>query len=213
MNKFLILLLTSFLWACNGGEKETTSTSTANIEKDLQTKLINAQEGDLIEIPEGRFNFTRTLSLDGVSGVTIKGAGMDKTILSFKGQIDGAEGLSIKADGITLEGFTVEDTKGDAIKISNSKDVTMRKINTTWTDGAKETNGGLPRLRRWRLTQAPRRRSAAPQQRLQQAPSSGDQNTTGGLLRLRKRRLTQAPRRLTAAPQRMLMLAPVSSTP
>jgi len=32
--------------------------------------------------------------------VTIKGKGKDKTILSFKGQKDGAEGLRITADGV-----------------------------------------------------------------------------------------------------------------
>lgn len=113
-----------------------------SIEKDLQTELINAKAGDVINIPEGKFTFSRSLSLNDIPNVTIKGAGMDKTILSFKGQIDGAEGMLIKADGITLEDFTVEDSKGDAIKIQDSKDVVIRNVNTTWTDGAKETNGG-----------------------------------------------------------------------
>lgn len=67
---------------------------------------------------------------------------MDKTILSFLDQATGSEGLKItKADGIVLEGFTVQDTKGDAIKIQNTNGVTLRDVNTTWTGGAKETNG------------------------------------------------------------------------
>lgn len=140
MKYILSALVVAFLYAC--GPKPAAETANAEYEKELQTLLINASDGDVIEIPEGRFSFSRTLSLDGIPNVTIKGAGMDKTILSFKDQIDGAEGLMIKADGITLEDFTVEDTKGDAIKVSHSENVTFRNINTTWTGGALATNGG-----------------------------------------------------------------------
>lgn len=143
MNKFItVMLLAVAMWSCKSGGDKPSSATSESIEKELQTKLINATAGDVIEIPEGRFAFSRTLSLDGIPDVTIRGAGMDKTFLTFKDQIDGAEGLHIKADGITLEGFTVEDTKGDAIKVSNSTGVTFRYVNTTWTGGAKETNGG-----------------------------------------------------------------------
>ncbi|MEZ5007031.1 MAG: parallel beta-helix domain-containing protein [Chitinophagales bacterium] len=135
----LMLMVVIAFSACNN--EKTTKVTTDNIEKELQTKLINAKDGDIIEIPEGRFSFTRSLSLNDVPNVTIKGAGMDKTFLSFKDQIDGAEGIRIKADGITVEGFTIEDSKGDAIKIQDSKNVVIRAINATWTEGAKETNG------------------------------------------------------------------------
>jgi hypothetical protein len=40
--------------------------------------------GDVIEIPEGKFHVDRTLSLI-ANGVTIRGKGMDKSILSFTG--------------------------------------------------------------------------------------------------------------------------------
>ncbi|MEZ5023289.1 MAG: parallel beta-helix domain-containing protein [Chitinophagales bacterium] len=135
----LMLMVVIAFSACNN--EKTTKVTTDNIEKELQTKLINAKDGDIIEIPEGRFSFTRSLSLNDVPNVTIKGAGIDKTFLSFKDQIDGAEGIRIKADGITVEGFTIEDSKGDAIKIQDSKNVVIRAINATWTEGAKETNG------------------------------------------------------------------------
>jgi parallel beta-helix repeat protein len=140
MKKYLILLVAVSLFGCKPKTTETTTVN-AEYEKELQTLLINAKDGDVIEIPEGTFSFTRSLSLTDVPNVTIKGAGKEKTILSFKGQIDGAEGLIIKADGITIEGFTVADSKGDAIKIQNSTNVVIRDINTTWTGGALETNG------------------------------------------------------------------------
>ena len=53
----------------------------------LQAALIEAKAGDMVDIGAGRFDLTDGLSLD-VNGVTIRGAGPDKTILSFKGQQD-----------------------------------------------------------------------------------------------------------------------------
>ncbi|MEO7175344.1 MAG: hypothetical protein ABIV51_05805, partial [Saprospiraceae bacterium] len=54
----------------------------AAFEKDLQRKLIMAEEGETIEIPAGTFQCSKTLSLDGKKKIRIKGAGMDKTQLS-----------------------------------------------------------------------------------------------------------------------------------
>ncbi len=130
----LIFLITI---GCNSTEK------TENFADDLQKQLIEAKEGDVIEMPAGTFEFTRPLSFQDVPNVTIKGAGKKKTILSFKGQIEGGEGFIVKkADGITLQGFTVQDTKGDAIKVQGCKNVTLRDLETTWTTGKSEKNGG-----------------------------------------------------------------------
>ena len=113
-----------------------------NFEKDLQTLLITADSGSVIIMPEGNFDLSRSISMDGVPGLTLKGAGKDKTVLSFKGQVQGAEGLLMKGDNLTLEGFTVEDSKGDGIKIQDANGVILRDLNVTWTNGADSTNGG-----------------------------------------------------------------------
>jgi hypothetical protein len=52
----------------------------------LQEALIMAQAGDIVELAAGRYDFKATLSLD-VENVTIRGAGQDKTILSFKTKV------------------------------------------------------------------------------------------------------------------------------
>ena len=86
--------------------------------KRAQAAMINAKPGDVIEFGAGRFDFRSTLSLD-VSGVTIRGQGPDKTILSFKdqGQGTGGEGLLVTSkENVTLQDFAVEDARGDAIK-------------------------------------------------------------------------------------------------
>lgn len=113
-----------------------------DFQKALQEKLINAQNGDVIELPEGIFQLSKTLFLEGLNDITIKGQGKDKTFLSFKGQDEGSEGLYISnVKNITLIDFTIEDAKGDNIKIKGGDGVVIRNINARWTDGAKETNG------------------------------------------------------------------------
>lgn len=112
----------------------------ANYQKVLIERLLDAKPGDVIEIPAGRFAFDRSLTLR-VDGVTIRGAGMDKTILSFKGQKTGAEGLLVNAGNFTLENLAIEDTKGDGLKVNEGKNITVRGVRVEWTGGPKTSNG------------------------------------------------------------------------
>ena len=110
------------------------------VQFELQEALILAEPGQVIELAEGIYEMTMGLSLD-IDGVTIRGAGMDKTILSFKEQDAGSEGLLITSDNVTLEDFAVEDTRGDAIKSNGADQITFRRVRTEWTDGPKASNG------------------------------------------------------------------------
>jgi len=109
-------------------------------QKVLIERLLDAKAGDVIEIPAGRFAFDRSLTLR-VDGVTIRGAGMDKTILSFKGQKTGAEGLLVNAGNFTLENLAIEDTKGDGLKVNEGENITIRGVRVEWTGGPKTSNG------------------------------------------------------------------------
>jgi parallel beta-helix repeat protein len=112
--------------------------------KQAQTAMIKARPGETIEFGPGRFEFVSTLSLD-VSRVTVRGQGPDKTVLSFKnqGQGTGGEGLLITSkEGVTLADLAVEDAKGDAIKASGTKGLSLRDLRIEWTGGPAETNGG-----------------------------------------------------------------------
>lgn len=139
-----IVALAILLSQCHSDSKTEASGGAVNEEMyaQLQQQLLDAQPGTVIKIPEGTFEFDRPLSLDGISNVTIQGAGKDKTILSFKNQKVGAEGLKITADSVTVQDLTILDTKGDCIKIQDSKQVTLINVKTAWSGGAKETNGG-----------------------------------------------------------------------
>ena len=129
------------LFSCKQEVETIASEVSTDLYEQIQEKLIDAKDGDIIEIPEGKFLFDRPLSLDGIPNVTIKGAGMEKTIISFKDQQAGAEGLKVTANNVTLDGFTIQDTKGDAIKLQDCVGVTIRNVKTTWTGGTNDTNG------------------------------------------------------------------------
>ncbi|MCG8413718.1 MAG: right-handed parallel beta-helix repeat-containing protein [Pseudomonadales bacterium] len=111
-----------------------------SFEESLQLQLIEAQPGDVIEIPAGTHELTRSLSLT-VPGVTIRGAGMDQSILSFANQAQGAEGLLVTADDFVIEDLAIEDTIGDALKVNESTNVTIRNVRTEWTNGPDSGNG------------------------------------------------------------------------
>lgn len=141
----LLLVLTILLGACSG-ESDPALTANANAEADnayqekLMTQLIEAKAGDVIEIPAGTFHFNRGLTLS-ADGVTIRGQSMDKTILSFANQVQGAEGLFVGANDFTIEDLAIEDAKGDGLKINDGKNIVIRRVRVEWTGGPATENG------------------------------------------------------------------------
>lgn len=128
------------LAACSQGPSEPAAEIDTSYQDELQLALLDARPGDIITIPAGMHSLDRGLSLTADS-VTIRGEGMDASVLSFKGQIAGAEGLLITGDNVVLENFAVEDAKGDAIKISDTEGVTIRGVRVEWTGEPKTENG------------------------------------------------------------------------
>lgn len=114
----------------------------SDIQKQLQTQFITVEDGGTITIPSGKYTLSKPLWLDGKKHVTIKGAGMDETVLSFKNQKEGAEGIKItNAENITLQDLSVQDTKGDAVKTQEVDKIQFIKVKTEWTGRAKKSNG------------------------------------------------------------------------
>lgn len=106
----------------------------------LQSALINAVPGDVIQLAEGKFVFDTELNVVS-DNVTIRGAGPQKTILSFRKQNAGSNGLVATGNAFVIEDLAVEDTVGNAVKVLGAKDVTFRRVRVEWTDGPKTTNG------------------------------------------------------------------------
>jgi parallel beta-helix repeat protein len=106
----------------------------------LQEALILAAPGDEIVLGEGRFTLTDGLSLD-VDGVTLRGAGMDATVLDFTNQQGAGEGLLVTSDNVTLRDFAVENPKGDGIKSKGADMIVYSGIRVEWMGEPKATNG------------------------------------------------------------------------
>lgn len=106
----------------------------------IQTALLDAKPGDVVQLAAGRYELTDGLSLD-VDDVTVKGAGPEATVLSFKGQKGAGEGLLVTSDRVTVRDLGVEDTKGDGVKSKGSDQISFVNVRVEWTGGPKETNG------------------------------------------------------------------------
>lgn len=140
MRNFFILIPLFLLLACTSQEEDPRNWK--SIEKDLQAQFITTIDSSVILIPEGHFIFRKSLLMDGKKSITIKGAGADKTILSFIAQEEGAEGMKISnCENIILEDFTIEDSKGDNIKITDVNGIILRRVKSIWTGEPKEENG------------------------------------------------------------------------
>ncbi len=111
-----------------------------DVQTRIQEELILAEPGTIIELEEGVYELTQGLSLD-VEDVTLRGAGMNRTVLDFKNQEAGAEGLYITSDGVVVEDLAIQDTKGNAIKSHSADQIAYRRVKTEWTGGPKPTNG------------------------------------------------------------------------
>ena len=132
---FLILMFTLSI-----NSKEIIIKAGPNAHERLQEAMILMKDGDTLIIDSGNYIFEDGLSLD-VDNVTIKGKGMNETILDFKDQKTGAQGLLVTSDKVTLEGFSIMDAKGDALKVIGSKGINMINLKTEWTGGPKSSNG------------------------------------------------------------------------
>ena len=131
MKKTIAVVATTLLFAC---------AEQVPFEESFRAALETAQPGDVIEIPAGTFSFDRSLIMN-TDGVTIRGQGMDESILSFKGQLAGAEGLSVSASDFTIEDLAIEDAIGDALKVNEGSNIIIRRIRTEWTNGPDVNNG------------------------------------------------------------------------
>jgi parallel beta-helix repeat protein len=142
MNKAFAIILCGLAAGCgNQGEApQGLSADDQAFQKKLQEQFLDAKPGTVIEIPAGKHSLDRVLTLR-ANGVTIRGEGSAKSILSFKHEVSGPEGMLVYANDFTIEHLAIEDTKGDGLKINDGENVTIRDVRVEWTGGPKTTNG------------------------------------------------------------------------
>lgn len=142
MRKALLLLLVGMVLLSCDTESYEPEREYTDLQQRTLSAFILAEDSTVIELPEGHFLFTNSLILDGKKYVIIKGQGIDKTILSFKGQQEGAEGIRISnCKNIIIEDLTVEDAAGDNIKVTDTDGITLRRVKSAWTGEVSEKNG------------------------------------------------------------------------
>ena len=138
--KYYLILLPVLFLISNVFSKEIIIEPGENAHERLQEAMILMEEGDTLLIKSGYYSFEDGLSLD-IDGVTVIGEGMDKTILDFKNQQSGAQGLLVTSNKVTLKDFAILDAKGDALKVIGAMGINMINLRTEWTGGPKSTNG------------------------------------------------------------------------
>ncbi len=151
MPKIYYLFIAILISSCSSNSNtksvqinDLTKASQADVEK-LVEQFIDAQKGSTINIPEGYYELNTQLILDNVENVSVIGAGMRKTVISFKNLKTGGEGMKISGKKLLLQGFTVIDAPGDDIKTQHCDGITFRDINATWShqDLAKSGTYGI----------------------------------------------------------------------
>ena len=104
--------------------------------------MILVEDGGVVELGEGSFSISGTLSLEGKKNVTIRGKGIGKTVLNFKAQQTGAEGIRVSnGENITIEDLSIQDARGDCIKTMDVKGITFRRVWAGWTGRMSAKNG------------------------------------------------------------------------
>ena len=106
----------------------------------LQERMINSVPGDVIQLEAGTYQFEGQLDVT-CANLTIRGRGQDKTVLSFRGQNVGSEGLVATGDAFVIEDLAIEDSVGNAIKVLGADGVVFRRVRTEWTRGPHADNG------------------------------------------------------------------------
>ena len=112
----------------------------ATFQKHLEEQLLNARAGTVIEVPPGRYQLDAALTVR-PGGITVRGAGIDRTVLSFKHAASAAAGILVGADGFTIESLAIEDSKGDALAVRDADHLTVRAVRASWSVGPQPGNG------------------------------------------------------------------------
>lgn len=147
-NPYLGLVFSlSIFYSCSSSTTESTFDSSKlrkatqeEIEKVIE-QFVLAEDSSVIQIPAGFYALKTQLILDNKNHITIKGAGLTETVLSFRDLKAGGEGVKLVGNNILIQDLSVEDAPGDGIKSQNCDGITFRKVNVTWTNGDKSKNG------------------------------------------------------------------------
>lgn len=105
-------------------------------------EAVNLLEDDTtVVLAKGTWMLANQVTFRDAKGIRFVGQGIDESILSFKDSVVQTNGVDVIGDVFTIEGLTIEDAKKDALRIEDSKGVTIRRVKVTWTNGPAPENG------------------------------------------------------------------------
>lgn len=108
----------------------------------LQAAFIEALDGDVVELGSGTFTLTDVLEVSGKTDLTIRGQGMDETVLDFSGQTVGGAGLDLtNMTRVVIEDLAIMDAQGNGLRINGSDGVVIRRVRAGWTNESDTENG------------------------------------------------------------------------
>ncbi len=108
----------------------------------LNTRLENADPGDVICLEEGTYEMSETINVSLVSGLTIKGIGEspDDTVLNFGGPGSGI-GIFVQKDDVTVENLWVKNTGANGVEQDGTSGSVFRKLHVSWENEDQGQNG------------------------------------------------------------------------
>ena len=112
-----------------------------NADTDLLEVVNSLEDGHTIFLGAGTFELENEVSIAGVSGISLIGAGMGVTLLDFASMTIQGNGIFAVGDNFLISDLTVQNSKKDGIRIEDSDGVIMRRVEATWTNGPDSENG------------------------------------------------------------------------
>ncbi|MEQ9365695.1 MAG: parallel beta-helix domain-containing protein [Leptospirales bacterium] len=129
---------------CSGNEAARVLNFAPGQEAQLQETLNSLTECTSIQLAAGRFVFNNALTIAGVNGVTLAGAGKDKTIIQFVDAIN-VNGVDVEsANSFTIRDLKIIDSPKNAVEIRLSENIHIDNVITTWsiTEGPERGKNG-----------------------------------------------------------------------
>lgn len=145
---FTLLAAGAFVSACgssNNGGGNVVNVDSNMSESQIAAAFSGAGANSTIQMAAGTYHFANSLNLSTADNITVKGAGMTTTILDFKNQSAGADGVvqSVPASStikVSFSDFSIQDTAGDGLKVTGSSGLHVNHVGVSWPTRA--THGG-----------------------------------------------------------------------
>lgn len=113
-------------------------------EAQIQEALNSLTECTTVQLAAGRYIFNNALTIAGVDGITLEGAGKKATTIQFVDAVN-VNGIDVEsANHFTVRDLSVVDSPKNAIEIRLSENIVIDGVLTTWsiTEGPERGNNG-----------------------------------------------------------------------